>query len=134
MRTRTKERAQFLSDVLVTAVEHAGYGFPGIVEYKCEPDDDPSKSFAVIYDRYEETEPMDRDEEWKPEKTWRIDIETMAKGLGIVRKLPARPEGAAEWVKDVIAADRSNGDDGDVDVVGALLVLECALFGRQVYA
>jgi hypothetical protein len=130
MKTRTKERAQFLSDTLIGAIEHAGYGFPGIIEYKPEPDGDPFRSYAVIYDRYE----VDENSDDAPEQTWRIDIDTMAKGFGIVRKMAARPEGIADWVREVIAADRTNGDDGDMDVVGALLVLECALFGKAMYA
>lgn len=123
MKTRTDDRAQFLSDLLVTAIEHAGYGFPGIVEYEPEPDGDPRKSYAVIYDRYEEE---------TPRQTWRVDIDTMAKGLGIVRKMSRATH--AEWVADLHDADRTNGDEGDVDVVGALLVLECALFGKGVYS
>lgn len=124
---RTDQRAQFLSDVLVTAIEHSGYGFPGIIEYEPEPDGDARKSYAVIYDRYEA-----EDSDKAPEQTWRIDIDTMAKGLGIVRKMSRATH--AEWVADLQDADRTNGDDGDYDVVGALLVLECALFGKGVYA
>jgi hypothetical protein len=121
---RTAEREQFLSDVLITAIEHMGYGFPGIVEYEPAIDGNPADAYAVIYDRYEDD---------LPDRTWRIDIDTMAKGLGIVRKLP-NDGPVAQWVKDVIAADRTNGDDGDIDVIGALLVLECAIFGAPTYA
>lgn len=128
MVNRSDERAQFLSDLLVTAIEHAGYGFPGIVEYEPEPDGVPAKSYAVIYDRYDM-----EDEDAEPTTTWRVDIDTMAKGLGIARKLPAGGE-VADWVRDLLLSDRTNGDDGDYDVLGALLVLECALFGEPTYA
>lgn len=124
---RSAERQQFLSDLLVTAIEHAGYGFPGIVEYEPEPNGNPALSFAVIYDRYDE------ENEGAEPKTWRVDIDTMAKGLGIARKLPAGGE-VADWVRDLLLSDRTNGDDGDYDVLGALLVLECALFGEPTYA
>lgn len=125
---RSAEREQFLSDLLVTAIEHAGYGFPGIVEYEPEPDGNPGASFAVIYDRYEEDEDQD-----EPSKTWRIDIDTMAKGLGVVRKFRRDGKAGAQFVTDLLLSDRTNADDGDYDVIGALLVLECALFGDQVY-
>src|SRR3954464_12921791 len=97
---RTPEREQFLSDMLIGAIEHSGYGFPGIVEYEPEPNGDPGQSYAIIYDRY------DRCTDDSSYQSWRIDIDTMAKGLGIVRKMPG--SGAvADWVSDLIAADRT---------------------------
>lgn len=123
MTKRSPAREQFLSDVLVTAIEHAGYGFPGIVEYKPEPDDKPADSYAVIHNRYEESS-----------ETWKVDIDTIAKGFGVIRKTYRGQPDTAGWLRDVILADRTNGDDGDIDVVGALLVLECAIFGKATYA
>lgn len=120
---RTPERAQFLSDLLVTAIEHAGYGFPEVVEYVVEPQGDPAGTYAVITNRYEDED----------ETTYRVDLDTIAKGLGIARKLPATGP-VAEWVRELLTADRTNHEDGDYDVVGALLVLECALFGEPTYA
>ncbi len=126
MKRRTPERAQFLADMLTTAIEHGGYGFTANVDYVWDVAD-PHDVYAVVYDRHEaEDDPSARD------KTWRIDIDTMAKGLGIVRKMDDATH--AQWVRDLKLADRTNGDDGDYDVIGALLVLECALFGRGVYA
>lgn len=130
MTKRSPEREKFLSDLLVTAIEHMSYGFPATLEYKPEPDGEPGASYAVIYDRYEEDEPWDADDSWKPKESWRVDIDTMAKGLGVVRRI----EKPANWVRDLLLADRTNGDDGDYDVVGALLVLECAIFGKPMYA
>lgn len=126
---RSEAREQFLSDLLVTAIEHAGYGFPGIVEYEPEPNGVPGKSFAVIYDRYEEDDSAN-----PPVKTWRVDLDTMAKGLGVIRKHRAHGKAGAEWVSDLLKSDLTNAEDGDYDVVGALYVLECALFGDGVYA
>jgi hypothetical protein len=127
MKTRTAEREEFLSNLLIGAIEHHGYGFPGVLEYRWEGRK-PAEVYAVIYDRYE----VDEDSDAKPEPTWRVDIDTMAKGLGIIRKKYAG-EGYADWVKDLQRADRTNGDDGDYDVIGALAVLECALFGEITY-
>jgi hypothetical protein len=126
---RTPERAEFLSGLLVTAIEHFGYGFPGVLEYDGIPDN-PADAYAVIYDRYDD----DQEAMETPSVTYRVTIDTMAKGLGIVRKMASRPEGIAAWVKDLILSDRTNGDDGDFDVLGALLVLECAIFGEPTYS
>ncbi len=131
MTNRSKEREEFLSDLLITAIEHGGYGFSQAVEYEPEPDGNPAGSYAVIYDRY------DLDDSAENEATLprhRVDIDLIAKGLGIVRKLAKRPEGISDWVKELLLADRTNGDEGDYDVVGALLVLECAIYGKPTYA
>lgn len=130
MRTRTPERIEFLYHLLCAAIEHAGYGFSSAMEWKPN-DEHQAESYALIYDRYEES-PNGRDD-WQPKQSWRVDIDTVAQGLGIARKLVSRPDGAASWVKDLLLADRTNGDDGDYDVVGALLVLECAIFGEPTY-
>jgi hypothetical protein len=126
---RTRERAQFLSDLLVTMIEHAGYGFPGVLEYVVEPEGDPNGSYAVIYDRYEHP---DGSQTRGDLGTWRVDLDTVEKGLEVVRGMSAHSHAA--WVRELQLADVTDGDEGDYDVVGALLVLECALFGQGVYS
>lgn len=122
--TRTPERVEFLSDVLTTALEHAGYGFPGILEY---PDvENPADVHAAIYDRYEEE--SDGTDGWRPTQTWRVDIDTVAKGLGVL-KSKYQSKG---HLRELFAADRDN-DAGQIDVVGALAILEAALFGDITY-
>jgi len=122
--TRTPERAEFLSNVLTTALEHAGYGFPGILEY---PDvENPADVYAVIYDRYEEE--SGGTDDWRPSQTWRVDVDTIAHGLGVLKE-KYRPGG---HLRELFAADRDN-DAGDIDVVGALAILEAALFGDITY-
>lgn len=138
---RTAERNQFLADVLVTAIEHRGYGFSYAVEYVYD-DDAPENTYAVIRDRYDE----------ESTETFRVTVDTMAKGLGIIRRAIVATVESGEGTylhnadtfeqlyyggdnrSDLLLADRTNGEDGDVDVIGALAVLECALFGRVVYA
>lgn len=138
MKTRTAERAQFLADVLATAVEHNGYGFFDVTEWHWADEIDPSEWFATIVDSEDDS------------PTWRLDIETMAEGLGVIRRaIPATDDDGTYLVNaetferleyggrsrdQLLLADRTNGDDGDVDVISALAVLECALFGRVVYA
>lgn len=135
MRTRTPERIEFLYYLLCAAIEHNGYGFSRATKVHLD-DANMAESYAIIFDRYEREEEMilgKAGPDSKSAETWRVDIDTMAKGLGIARKLVSRPEGAASWVKNLLLADRTNGDDGDYDVVGALLVLECAIFGEPTY-
>ncbi|MDH6462084.1 hypothetical protein M2302_002259 [Micromonospora sp. A200] len=134
-RTRSAERIEFLDGLLVTAIENYGYGWFLVHEYEGEGAD----AYAVI-------EPED-----EPGTKHRVDIDTMAKGLGVIRRAVMREtERDGEVLhnaetgerlymgralrKDILDADRTNGDEGDIDVVGALAVLECALFGQVVYA
>lgn len=128
MKTRTAERIGFLADLLIASIEHNGYGFPGVVEYKA-PTDRPADTYAVIYNRYDV-------EEWDGEGTnpravtWRITIDTMAKGIGVLRKKYGTDAGP--YMKELFEANREN-DASITDVVGALAVLEAALFGDVVY-
>jgi hypothetical protein len=121
------ERTEFLADLISIAMEHAGYGFPGIIEFQTD-DDAPAGNFAVIYDRYEET--PDGKRYWAPKQSWRVDIDTMARGLGVLRRkyTPATSPGLAELYE----ADREN-DASITDVIGALAVLEAAVFGDITY-
>ncbi len=141
--TRTPERVEFLSNVLVTALEHYGYGFPELIEYHI-PDGEEASWYAVIADRYAE-DPTDDNHG----KTWRVDLDTIARGLGIIRRaiVATTDEGtylhhsetferlyvSTEQRAAVMAADREN-EAVDLDVIDALAILECALFGRVVNA
>lgn len=128
-------RRRFLHDLLITAVENYGYGFFTTEDYVW--DVPPCEAYAVILD------PDD------PAKSWRIDIDTMARGLAIIRAArQVTVDGETFRVNaqgqrlyfggrartDLLKAERTNGAEGDYDVIGALAVLECALFGRVVYA
>lgn len=136
MATRTKERSQFLLDVLTTAIENGGYGF--FYTEKWVWDCDPADAYAVIVDKEDES------------RRWRVDIDTMARGLGIIRNAVLRDVGRDGLVphnhvtderlyfggkprQELLKMDRTNGEDGDCDVIGGLAVLECALFGKVVY-
>ncbi len=173
---RTPERIQFLTDLLSGAIEHSGYGFSTAIEY--EPADD-STAYAVIFDRFDIPEnatcerckvriepvgpwdvwtatdgsrvcgePADRHEPVR--ETWRVDLDTIARGLGIIRNAVMRevpndgpvPHNkvtgerlyyGGESRKLLMQADRTNGDEGDWDVISALAVLECAIFGAVRY-
>jgi hypothetical protein len=126
MTKRSPEREEFLAGILTTAIEHGGYGFPGVVEYKWEGRE-PADVYAVIVDRYVE----DDDPEYG--KHWRVDIGTIAHGFAVFRDNVKDLQTPADWVRALLVHDRTNGEDGDADVIGALAVLECALFGEIVY-
>jgi hypothetical protein len=132
---RSRARERFLHDLFVTAIENYGYGFFAVEDYS--GDVAPREAYAVIVDPEE------------PAKSWRVDIDTMAKGLSVIRnarqvardgetfRVNAKGERlyfGGRVRTDLLKAERTNGADGDCDVIGALAVLECALFGRVVYA
>lgn len=139
---RTAERMEFLTDLFITAIEHCGYGQFSIREMS--RDGEPaSEIYAVIVFH----------EEGEDGGTHRVTLDTMAHGLTVIRnavmreltgpyesgKVPHNREtgerlffgGTAR--RELMLCDRTNGDDGDYDVIGALAVLECALFGKVVY-
>lgn len=129
---RTAKRTEFLSDLLTTAIECDGYGFFSVREYAHAT---PATTHAVICEN--ETDDF-----------YEITLDTMARGLGVIRS--AIMHGTDDYLvnaatgerlyfggdarSELLLADRTNGEDGDYDVVGALAVLECALFGHVVYA
>jgi hypothetical protein len=132
MATRSDERAQFLADVLEIALYHNGYGWFYITEY------DTETHVATI-------------EETEDGSTYTIDRDTVATGLGILTRAKfqeTETPGVGRWTTEdgkplgfggraltqLRDANRTNGLDGDIDVLGALAAIECALFGSVVYA
>jgi hypothetical protein len=149
---RSSGRVRFLSDVLITAIEHGGYGFPTCETYEPEPGGDPAGTYAIVADRY--IAPGDDGHG----RTWLVDLDTIAHGMTIIRRafvatdgIPTQytPGGSDEAVyvhpdswerlylserlrRELLAGDRAN-DAGEFDVIGALAVVEIALFGAVVY-
>jgi hypothetical protein len=133
---RSEKRTEFLLSVFVTAMEHAGYGQFYVEEY------DPDAGTAVIA--------------WhdEPETLMPVDLDTIAKGIGIIDRAVLREITDYEGVHKVwhnaetgqrlymgdglrsavLLASRTNFDDGDLDTIDALAVLECAVFGAVTYA
>lgn len=126
---RSIERKEFLSDLLIQACHHNGYGFPE-VEWATEFDymQDFSTPFrADITDRYEEDSPEIDDAH---ANTFQVSIDTMARGINlIIKRLDlVSPENR----KRIMVASKAN-DASDMDVVDCLAILEIALFGKVVY-
>lgn len=141
--TRSEARTEFLTDILTGAIENYGYGWFVVEEYKWQdPDIEP---YAVIMDE-DETE-------------YRVDFKVINKGLRVIASSvmrspePGQPtlEGADVKVlhnavtgerlylastrkAEIRKADRTNGNEGDLDVVDYLAIVECGLFGKVVYA
>lgn len=138
---RTDERNEFLTDILTGAIENYGYGWFEVDEYKWEsvPLGD---AYAVITQNEEEDEPQHR-----------VDLDVIARGLGVIRDaqmrvddeypndgevLHNRTSGKRLYMapgrrRNIMLADRTNGDDGDLDVVDYLNIVECGLFGAVLY-
>lgn len=137
VRKRSQARGQFLAGLLTTAVENGGTGWFFVHEYRWQGLA-PEAVHAVISD-------MEDDD---PE-TMTVTIDVMATGLAVIRNaiVATSDEGTymhnAETFErlgfggsprdELLLSDRTNGDDGDYDVIGALAVLECGLFGTVVY-
>lgn len=130
MTIRTAQRVEFLGDVLVTAIENGGYGFFDVVSYDC---DHPE---ALIMD------PEDK-------INYMVDIDVIARGIGVIRNAKLATFGNDEVLANASTGERlfvsendralimecsRENDAGEIDVVLALAILECGLFGKVVYA
>lgn len=141
-RTRSAARTEFLTDLLTTALYHQGYGQFDVTTDRT----DANSPYAVI--QFHEDGPEGG--------RHTVNLDTMARGLRVIRDAVLGPAGPLSLDPDgqvycnrttgerlyfgglartdLLTADRTNGKDGDYDVIGALAVLECAIFGRVVYA
>lgn len=125
MRTRTAERETFLKDIIITAVENYGYGWFSVSAY------DPDNGTARIHEEEEGT-------------SHSVNVETIARGIGVIRRAEivngdlmaedGKPLYMSEGHRKRILESSRENDAGELDVIDALAVLECGLFGRVVYA
>src|ERR1051325_1055326 len=83
-RILSPRRIELLARIIDTAVDHQGYGFIDTIEYEC---DTPEGTYAVIRDRYLEEE---GDYEAYVASETRLDHDTVAKGLGVIRNAVLR--------------------------------------------
>jgi hypothetical protein len=139
LKTRSEERVEFLRDCLCGAVENYGYGFFEVLEYVWEDTPDP---YALVVDKNDEEDTTQ----------YRIDLDLIAKGLGIIKRAQVEPDEdnnssylvnadtrerlyvGHEQRRNIMLADRTNGEDGDLDVIDYLAIVECGLFGAVMYA
>lgn len=141
-KARSAIRAEFLAGVLSMAIEHAGYGFSYALEYDY-PDGQPELTRALITNRYEDDD----------RTVYAVTLDTIAAGIGVIRAAVVQVDtrrpgdgpvlhnartGARLFLgtadrKRILAASAEN-EAADLDVIDALNILECALFGTVVYA
>lgn len=145
---KSAERIEFLSGVLSGAVENNGYGGLTSDKWHC-PDGKEAEWYAVM---------VEREYDDKPE-SFRVDLDTIAKGIGVIsravlRKIESGYDKGAEVLhnsktgerlylsqemrRDIMAASAENdaaGSErgGDLDVIAYLAIMECGIYGRVVF-
>lgn len=119
MAVRSVERAEFLDDVITTAVE-GGTGYWAVVHAYKWVDLKPGEVYAVI-EEIEDPQAPGRH---------RIDADLIARGIGRVLYPGFRIR--ADLCELIRAADRE-ADAGLIDADGADVIVQAALFGEIVY-
>lgn len=115
MSKRTPERAQFLRDVLTTAVE-------GGINYWAQVGDyAPDEGTVTVYESEEDDKPH------------AVTIETIAKGIGVAREKGLASLSGPDYVAQFWLADRTNSERGDYDADIADSILQLGLFGQITY-
>lgn len=127
MTTRTAERAQFLTDILTTAVEGGINYWATIVTYKWV--DLPPAQYHVDLYETEEAEEIENDDDIK---VFHVDIDVIAKGIGILLET-RKDRGPEDYWAQFKLANRTNSEDGDYDADVADCILQAGLFGEVVY-
>lgn len=117
--SKSYARIQFLSDILSTAIEQGIGDWAGIDTIETVKDSNDILGWryehAIIWE-FEDTD-----------STFKIDMNTIVKGLGILRKRNAERDSA------LLLANRTNGYDGDFDALDANKIVQFGLFGELVY-
>jgi hypothetical protein len=125
---RTAKRNEFLSYVLITAVEGGINYWSAVSDYVPEHED-PEKIGVTVYE-YEPAE-GETDAQGYAVNGVRVTLDTIAKGIGILDKSPDHYHGG--YWSQFWEANRTNGDDGDYDAGIADCILQAGIFGEVVY-
>jgi hypothetical protein len=135
MAKRTPEREQFLADVLTTAVEGGINSWSVTSEYKNEYSVPVADTFATVHE-VDPDEGIEEDEDGYAVRGLRVDIDVIAKGIGVIKGFDYQPnyfgDGGEYW-RQFLLADRTNGSDGDYDAIVADWIVQAGLFGSIVY-
>lgn len=156
---RSPQRIEFLAGILVTAIESGSYGSWMCVHRYHIPDDNEAEWYADLHVAEDE-----REDEGNPELIHvDLDMIARGLGVirsAVLRETPRETRTLADGTeytvggetvlhnaksgerlylseahrKAIMLADRTNHEDGDLDVIDCLAILECALFGAVTYA
>lgn len=126
---KTPERIQFLSDVLITAVEGGINYWTQVSGY--DPDNgDPELRGVTVWPDLDDFEDGQLQTN-VPGGGIRVTLETLAKGIGILDR-DTEHYHHGYWMQFWLA-NRTNGDDGDYDAGIADCILQAGVFGEVVY-
>lgn len=118
MTVRTRTREQFLSDVIIGAVE-GGTGYWAQVSGYHWSDAEPASTRATLHDM-------------EDGRTFKLDIDAIARGVAIVVDERGEFRLNDELRASIVMADREN-DAGFIDADGADAIAQAACFGELVY-
>lgn len=123
MAKRTDKRAQFLADVLTTAVEGGTNYWASVSGYVW----DFERHEGTVHD----TRATLHDEE-DGGKEYALNLDVIAKGMGKMRQYLKDADPGHYWRQGLLA-DRTNGEEGDYDAEFADAVVQYGLLGELVY-
>lgn len=128
---RSEERADFLATIVTTAVEGGinywshvsgyrwGYRSLGQSDGQPLPADVQPYAECVVHVDDEDGEPLD------------LNIDVAARGLRLIREGKVSLNESIR--RGIMLADRTNGDDGDIDAGDADCIVQAGLFREIVY-
>jgi hypothetical protein len=143
MPTRTATREEFLSDIIICAIEGGTGYWAQVIRYK-HTDLPPAEIHAVIFEEDDEGAALEFSNTYlakhgkRPSaadvvaagKAYRIDIEVIARGIAKVKEKDFGVNGSI--LSAILTSDRDN-DAGDIDADAADVIVQAALFGKLVY-
>lgn len=143
MSKRTKEREQFLADIIVGAVEGGCSYWARSVAYRWS-DEAPATTRVLLIDMEQEEEFYGEVNALEAELGRKVKlaeadaltgaslvtIDTVAKGLGKIKRNEVKLNSTLK--KEILLGDSEN-DGGYIDADGADVIVQAAIFGEVVY-
>ncbi len=134
---RSPERAQFLADIICTAIEGGTNGWATVFAYRwmdreTEQDLPPQEVYAIIGDT-EEFYDLDGDltrQEVLDQIGKKIDIEVIATGISKALSDDFRINGT---IRECIRVGDNENDAGMIDADAADVIVQAGLFGEIVF-
>lgn len=123
--TRSDARRQFLTDILITAVEGGINYWSAVSKY------DPNNGTVRIHEYHPDA--GETDTNGYAVEGVLVDVDTIARGIGVLRDKSRFPFAHDGYWRQFWVADRTNGEDGDYDAGTADCIVQAALFGDIVY-